>query len=114
MLGYNVSKKLAEQAAWRFLSENSPSFDLTILNPDIVMGPMLQPLSSSKSVNETNAFTTLNFLNGTYKDIDSVRFPFNHFVGRQNFSCPPHALRRLVLQLSFVASLCSQSIPTSG
>ena len=80
VLGYNVGKKLAEQAAWKFMEENKTAFDLTVINPDIVLGPMLHPVSGPKSVNETNRFAIFNFLNGTYTDIESVRFPYYHFV----------------------------------
>ena len=80
VLGYNVSKKLAEQAAWKFMEENKTAFDLTVINPDIVLGPMLHPVSGPKSVNETNRFVIFNFLDGTYTDIESVRFPFYHCV----------------------------------
>ncbi|KAE9368254.1 NAD(P)-binding protein [Stipitochalara longipes BDJ] len=80
VLGYNVSKKLAEQAAWDFLAAEEPVFDLTVINPDIIIGPMLQPVADPKHVNETNSFACYNFFNGKYKDIESLRFPFYHFV----------------------------------
>lgn len=54
MLGYNASKKLAEKAAWKFMDENETAFDLTVLNPDIVIGPMLHPVPGPRSVNETS------------------------------------------------------------
>ena len=80
VLGYNVSKKLAEQAAWKYVDENNPAFDLTVINPDIVIGPMLHPVSGPKSINETNRFAIYNFMDGTHTDIESVRFPYYHFV----------------------------------
>ena len=80
VLGYNFGKKLAEQAAWEFMEENKPAFDLTVINPDIVLGPMLHPVSGPKSVNETNRFAIYNFMDGTHTDIESVRFPYYHFV----------------------------------
>lgn len=80
VLGYNVSKVKAEKAAWEFLATQKPSFDLAAINPDIVLGPMLQPVPGPKNVNETNAFAIYNFLNGTYKDIDTLFFPFYHWV----------------------------------
>lgn len=87
LLGYNVSKKLAEQAAWKFVSENKTAFDLTVINPDIVLGPMLHPVPGPKSVNETNRFAIYNFMDGTHTNIESVRFPYYHFVRcRQLFS----------------------------
>ncbi len=80
VLGYNASKKLAEKAAWKFMEENKTAFDLTIINPDIVIGPMLHPVPGPRAVNETNHFAIYSFMDGTHKEIESVRFPFYHFV----------------------------------
>ena len=80
VLGYNASKKLAEMAAWNFMHEKKPVFDLTVMNPDIVVGPMLHPVPSPQSVNETNRFAIYNFLNGTHTKIEDVTFPYYHFV----------------------------------
>ena len=38
---YAVSKTLAEEAAWKFARENH--IDMVVLNPGMVIGPMLQP-----------------------------------------------------------------------
>ena len=84
VLGYNVSKTRAEAAAWDFMKHNTTSFDLTVINPDIIIGPMAHPISGPKSINETNHFAIASFIDGTHKDIDGVTFPFYHFV-----SCPP-------------------------
>jgi nucleoside-diphosphate-sugar epimerase len=35
---YAASKTLAEQAAWKFVKENSPSFDIVTLLPTFVWG----------------------------------------------------------------------------
>ena len=80
ILGYIVGKKLAEQAAWKFMEENEAAFDLTVTNPDVTLGPMIHPVSGPKSVNESNRFAIFNFLDGTYTDIESVRQAFYHFV----------------------------------
>ncbi|KAI9934613.1 hypothetical protein ASPWEDRAFT_71380 [Aspergillus wentii DTO 134E9] len=77
---YNVSKAQAELSAWAFMKETSPNFDLVVINPDIITGPMLHPISSPKSVNETNQFAIKSFIDGTYKQIEGVQFPFFHFV----------------------------------
>jgi nucleoside-diphosphate-sugar epimerase len=77
---YNVGKKLAEQAAWKFMEDQKPNFDLTVINPDIIIGPMIQPVPKSTSVNETNLFAVYNFFNGTYKEIEGLKFPYNQFV----------------------------------
>jgi hypothetical protein len=75
-----VSKKLAEKAAWNFVEENKTAFDLTVINPDVVIGPMLHPVAGPRSVNESNRFVIYNFMDGTYEIIGSVRFLFYHFV----------------------------------
>lgn len=80
VLGYNASKKLSEQAAWQFMKDSKPVFDLTVINPDIVIGPMLQPVSAPSKVNETNAFAIYDFFNGKYTRIEGLKFPFYHFV----------------------------------
>jgi nucleoside-diphosphate-sugar epimerase len=80
VLGYNVSKKRAEQAAWEFMQRNSPPFDLVALNPDIIIGPMIHPISGAQSINQTNHFAIASFIDGTHKQVEGVIFPFWHFV----------------------------------
>ena len=80
--GYNSSKKLAEQAAWKFVEEQKPCFDLTVINPDIIIGPMIQPVPKPSSVNATTSFAVYSFFNGTNKKIEGVTFPFYHFVSK--------------------------------
>jgi nucleoside-diphosphate-sugar epimerase len=77
---YVASKTLAEQAAWKFMEINKPSFDMTALNPYVIIGPMLQPVAGPENVPSTNIFPVFNFLNGTYKDIATLLFPAWHFV----------------------------------
>jgi hypothetical protein len=62
------------------MEEQKPVFDLTVINPDIIIGPMLQPVPGPKAVNETNRFAVYNFMNGVYKKIEGLTFPFYHFV----------------------------------
>ncbi|KAK1770069.1 NAD dependent epimerase dehydratase [Phialemonium atrogriseum] len=80
VLGYNVSKIRAEAAAWEFMKANRPSFDLVVINPDIIIGPMIHPVSGPKSINETNQFAIASFIDGTHPTIEGVTFPFYHFV----------------------------------
>lgn len=70
------------------MAAENPAFDLTVINPDIIIGPMLQPVSGPNNVNETNAFAIYNFINGKYENIEDVAFPFYHFV-----SATPKRLR---------------------
>ena len=62
------------------MEDNNPTFDLTVINPDIIIGPMLQYVPGPNSVNETNTFAVYNFMNGFHKSIDGLTFPFYHFV----------------------------------
>ncbi len=62
------------------MESDKPGFDLVVINPDIVIGPMLHPVTGSRSVNETNRFTIYNFMDGTYDKMESIKFPFYHFV----------------------------------
>lgn len=82
VLGYNVSKKRAEQAAWSFMKGQKPAFDLTVINPDIIIGPMIHYIGGSESINETNRFAIASFIDGTHEKIEDVTFPFYHFVSR--------------------------------
>ncbi|PIG85055.1 NAD dependent epimerase/dehydratase [Aspergillus arachidicola] len=80
VLGYNVSKTEAEDAAWKFMKTNNPVFDLAVINPDIITGPMIHPISGPGSINETNHFAIASFIDGTNPKVEDVRFPFYHFV----------------------------------
>lgn len=80
VLAYNYAKKAAEQAAWDFVGYHSCHFDMVAINPDIIIGPLIQPLKSNANVNETNEFAVYSFIDGTHKNVDDVRFPFYHFV----------------------------------
>lgn len=80
VLGYNVSKTQSEKAAWEFMKTNRPNFDLTVINPGIIIGPMIYPISGPSSINETNHFAIASFIDGTHSAVEDVRFPFHHFV----------------------------------
>ena len=47
---YIKSKTLAERAAWDFISQKNPSFSMTIINPGMVFGPLLNNDSEGVSV----------------------------------------------------------------
>ncbi|KAH8883675.1 NAD dependent epimerase/dehydratase [Thozetella sp. PMI_491] len=42
-VGYQASKKYAEKAAWDFIDKKKPNFDLVVLNPPMVYGPLYDP-----------------------------------------------------------------------
>lgn len=52
---YCASKTLAERAAWEFVEKNKGKigWDLVVLNPPYVYGPMLQEVSSPDALNES-------------------------------------------------------------
>lgn len=107
VLGYNVSKTQAEMAAWEFMRVNPPSYDLVVINPDIITGPMIHPVEGPKSINETNQFAIGSFIDGTHKEIQGLTFPFYHFV-----SFPPSASKHSRLVIEKVATLAHA--PCSG
>ncbi|KAK8702712.1 hypothetical protein V6N13_021053 [Hibiscus sabdariffa] len=60
-LWYMLSKTLAEEAAWRFAKDNR--IDLVVLNPGLVIGPLLQPAlnTSSESILSLTRGTPLTY-----------------------------------------------------
>lgn len=75
--GYNISKTQAEQTAREFMKTRKPSFDLTVINPDIITGPLIHPIAGPGLINETNHFAIASFIDGTHKTVEDVRFPFS-------------------------------------
>lgn len=63
---YYYSKTLAEKAAWAFVSEQSPSFDLVVINPFMIIGPSLVA-----SLNESNKLVR-DIMTGTFPAIVSL------------------------------------------
>lgn len=65
---YHYSKARAEKAAWNFMSDTEPSFDLVVINPGFVIGPSIVPdLSASTAV-------LRDLINGVYPAVLSLRF----------------------------------------
>ncbi|KAF2402646.1 NAD(P)-binding protein [Trichodelitschia bisporula] len=54
---YCASKTLAEQAAWSFIKEEKPSFDLVSLNPAWVFGPHFAPTTPALDLKHLNEST---------------------------------------------------------
>jgi len=59
---YYYSKRLAEEAAWKYVQDNSPKFSVVVINPFVVIGPEMNP----ESVNPSNKIIM---------DIMTGRFP---------------------------------------
>lgn len=67
---YYFSKAEAESAAWEFIDQHNPKFDLVAINPFLVVGPAL-----SSSINASNQIL-IDILNGTYPAILDLDFGF--------------------------------------
>ncbi|KAL0939795.1 NAD-dependent epimerase dehydratase [Colletotrichum truncatum] len=63
-LAYGASKKFAEEAAWDFVAKKNPGFDLVIINPPMVYGPLADPntYKSPQALNQSNFNLWRNFL----------------------------------------------------
>jgi len=67
---YYLSKTQAERAAWTFVEEARPGFDLVVINPFLVIGPSLAPgLNTSNQV-------FVDLLAGTYPAIMNLTWGF--------------------------------------
>ena len=64
---YRVSKTLAERAAWRFVAEEKPNFDLVTVCPPLVLGPVVHHLATLDAINTSNQ-TPVNVLKGKFRD----------------------------------------------
>jgi nucleoside-diphosphate-sugar epimerase len=64
---YRASKTFAERAAWDFMAENKPNFSLTVLNPPLVLGPMIHHLNSLDAINTSNELVR-DFVLGKYQN----------------------------------------------
>ncbi len=63
---YYYSKTVAERAAWDWMRENKPNFDLVVINPFFVIGPSLTP-----TLNQSNR-TFVDIRKGVYPGIASL------------------------------------------
>ncbi|KAI9853742.1 MAG: hypothetical protein M1824_000922 [Vezdaea acicularis] len=104
-LGYVVSKIESERAAWAWMAAKKPKFDFVVLNPDIVLGPVLQANPDPKSFYGTVMYFVYNFLRGTFKEIEGLKFTFYQFVDVRDvslatilaFTRPAAANKRIIL-----------------
>lgn len=67
---YYFSKAEAERAAWQFMKDHEPRFDLVVINPFMVIGPSLAP-----TLNTSNQIL-LDIANGTYPAIMALEWGF--------------------------------------
>ncbi|KAJ5727632.1 NAD(P)-binding protein [Penicillium malachiteum] len=64
---YRASKTFAERAAWNFIDTEKPSFDLAVINPPLVLGPIAHNLASLSALNTSNQ-RIRDFITGAAKD----------------------------------------------
>lgn len=63
---YRASKTLAERAAWDFVAKEKPQWDLSTINPPLVLGPILHQVEAPEKLN-TSVANIWNLINGTGK-----------------------------------------------
>ncbi|KAL1852831.1 hypothetical protein VTK73DRAFT_9123 [Phialemonium thermophilum] len=54
-IAYRGAKKFSEKAAWDFVRDHQPGFDLVTICPSMTFGPVATPIDSASQLNETNA-----------------------------------------------------------
>ncbi|KAK5655156.1 hypothetical protein OQA88_6055 [Cercophora sp. LCS_1] len=54
IIAYRASKKFAELAAWDFIRDQKPHFDLVTLCPPMTFGPVAHPISTPEELNVSN------------------------------------------------------------
>ncbi|KXH46884.1 NAD dependent epimerase/dehydratase [Colletotrichum nymphaeae SA-01] len=74
VVAYRGSKKFAEKAAWDFIKEHNPRFDIVTLCPPMTFGPVVHPVSSADNLNESNAM--LWKIASGQKPLPVARVPF--------------------------------------
>lgn len=63
---YRGSKALAEKAAWGFMKEQKPAFDLVTLCPSTVFGPVAGPIDTPSQLSESNTILWMTAATGEY------------------------------------------------
>ncbi|KAK3175665.1 methylglyoxal reductase (NADPH-dependent) gre2 [Lecanicillium sp. MT-2017a] len=66
-MAYRVSKTLAERAAWDFVRDEKPNFDLVTVNPPLVLGPVVHHLATLDTINTSNE-RVVQLLSGKWKE----------------------------------------------
>jgi dihydroflavonol-4-reductase len=68
---YYYSKTLAERSAWQFVDDESPAFDLVVINPSGVLGP-----SVTSGINTTSQIVADLLSGGVYPAIVDLSFVY--------------------------------------
>ncbi|BGP19768.1 hypothetical protein JCM10213_003616 [Rhodosporidiobolus nylandii] len=75
---YRASKTLAERAAWKFVEDEKPQFDIATVNPPLIFGEIIQQCESAEKLN-TSVNTFYQFLLGN-KSASDAQAGFGSFV----------------------------------
>lgn len=78
---YMASKSLAERAAWTFVEEKKPSFDLVTVCPPLILGPLIHEVKSAENLNTSSAIF-YDLMKGEHKEatIDKLTNPMPNIV----------------------------------
>ncbi|GAA6018335.1 hypothetical protein JCM10207_000809 [Rhodosporidiobolus poonsookiae] len=75
---YRASKTLAERAAWKFVEDEKPQFDLAVVNPTLIIGPVIHEVPSADKLN-TSVNNFYKFLVGK-SSADDAQASFAGYV----------------------------------
>lgn len=64
---YRLSKKYAEKAAWDFVANEKPNFDVATVCPPLVLGPVVHHLATLDNINTSNE-RIVALLQGKWKE----------------------------------------------
>ncbi|KDN36642.1 putative D-lactaldehyde dehydrogenase [Tilletiaria anomala UBC 951] len=78
IVAYRASKVLAEKAAWKFVETHKPTWDLSTVQPPLVLGPLIHEVSTSEQLN-TSAAYVYALIHGN-KDADTLANPGGNCV----------------------------------
>lgn len=70
---YSVSKTIAEKAAWEFVENEKPNFNLATVAPPMVYGPLRHSVDSMEKLNATSA-DIYRLFNGSEKSVPETTF----------------------------------------
>ncbi|OAP64523.1 hypothetical protein AYL99_00495 [Fonsecaea erecta] len=76
-ISYCVGKKLAEQALWKFMEEEKPSFTVSNFMPPLIFGPMLQRVAGVEKINFSNGliYAIMNSKKSESGKVPATAFP---------------------------------------
>ncbi|KAJ3296464.1 methylglyoxal reductase (NADPH-dependent) gre2 [Borealophlyctis nickersoniae] len=79
LTSYLASKTEAEKAAWKFVEDKKPKFDLVCIHPVYVFGPTIHHIASKDDIN-TSVAMIFGYLTGNHPKPLGPRKMFENFV----------------------------------